>query len=148
MIQRIQTLYFLAAMALAIWCSCVNVGRYVLQSGEHILWGNGSFWPLMVLLVAVALLQIPAIMLYKHRLLQVRIGIFSALLLCGWYVLFFWHGYYAHSVLDAAENYVADLRFVPLWTASLPAVAAIFMVMAVRAVLQDERKVHAYERLR
>ena len=148
MLQRIQTLYFLAALVLTIVTACVNVGRFQLSDGSILPWGNAAWWPLMTLLVVVALVLVAAIMLFKHRLLQVRFGTFSALLLVGWYALFLWHGYFTHSVLDATENYVADLRFAPECTAELAAVAVVMVIAAVRAVLRDEMLVRSLDRLR
>ena len=148
MLQRIQTLYFLSAAVLCIVCACVKVGRFVLPDGSVAEWGNGGYWPLMALLVCVALLLLCALMLYRHRMLQVRLGVFSCLLLVGWYALYFWHGYYTHSVLYADCNYVAGLSFAPNWTAALPCVAVVLAIAGVRAVLRDEMLIRSLDRLR
>ncbi|MCF0188740.1 MAG: DUF4293 domain-containing protein [Bacteroidaceae bacterium] len=148
MLQRIQTLYFLGALALVIWTACANIGRFLLPNGDIQLWGSFIWWPLAALLIVIALLQPVAIFLFRHRLLQIRIGIFSCLLIVGWYALYLWYGYFTHSVLDDTANYVADLRFAPQWTAALPAVALILLIAAIRATLRDEMLVRSLDRLR
>lgn len=148
MFQRVQTLYFLVALALTTVTLFVNVGRYILPSGDNIPWGSTAWWPLLALLILVCILLVAAMALFRHRLLQVRAGIFSILLLVGWYVLYFWYGYFTHSVLDATENYVEDLVFAPQSAAALPAVAILFIIFAVRAVLHDEALIRSLDRLR
>lgn len=148
MLQRIQTLYLLGALAMLIWCAFAPVGRWVLEDGAVMIWGNSSYLPLLTLIIATAALQLPSIMLYRHRLLQVRISIFSCLLLVGWYAILLCRGYLTHSVLASDEQYVAGLRFVPQWQAALPALSIILLIAAIRAIMRDEMLVKSLDRLR
>lgn len=148
MLQRVQTLYFLGALILSVALLCVNVGRFVDANGMAYPFACDAWWPLVALPVVVALLQVCAILLYHHRMLQIRVTIFSALLMLAWYGFYVWHGLYTHSVLDATENYVADVSFMTEWTAALPLVAIVLLVAGGRAVFRDEIVVRSYDRLR
>ena len=151
MIQRIQSVYLLLITALAVAGLCTSLGHFWQDGGEVIemynLWltqasGAHDFapWALFALLLLVAILSFGAIFLFKRRMLQVRLILFSGLLLVGYYVAFGAFVYVLGGRLDS--------HFTVRWTAALPAVALILDYLAFRAVMRDEMIVRSLDRLR
>lgn len=152
MLQRIQTLYMLAAVVACMVClsTCVGhlVGGDLLGAADiYNLWilmpdGNHTFqvWALFVLLVLTATLSFIAIFLYKKRTLQMRLCTFSILLSVGWY------GVYAVFAYLLAQQFNAAFRV--HWAASLPFAAIVLLILAWRGILKDEKLVRSLDRLR
>ena len=153
MIQRIQTIYLLAAFALCIGCLCMPVAHFMLpDSFEKVdmynLWlvsDDGShmfsFCPvLMGILVITAAIVFVDIWLYKRRALQMRVVTFCLILLVAWYVAY---GIISYLLLTEMQ---ATWR--PHWTAALPAAAFILLYLAFRGILKDEMLVRSLDRLR
>ena len=152
MIQRIQTLYLLAAFALCIGCLCMPIAHFMVsESGEMVdmynLWlvSEGqhlfSFCPiLMSILVITAAVVFFDIWLFTRRALQMRLATFSMILLVAWYIT-----YGAISYLICTEM---QASWRPHWTAALPAAALILLYLAFRGILKDEMLVRSLDRLR
>lgn len=149
MIQRIQSVYLLVVMILMIVCLCNPIGSIIDDNNAISAFGNLCIthadgvkdyapWALFCLLLAVAILSLVTIFLFKKRMLQIRLAIFSTVLLIGYYatVLAF--------VLMLAEN----TSFAPSWPICLPLVAVILNWLAIRGIGADEALVKAYDRLR
>lgn len=152
MIQRIQTVYLFVITVLSIVTLCLPVGRFVDGQGTVVaemynLWlllsdGTKSYapWALFVMLLLVALVAFGAIFLYKKRMRQVRLTIFSGLLLVGYYIAY---GIFAYILGDKYEA-----SFNLSWVAGLPAVALILDYLAFRGIMKDEMIVRSLDRLR
>ena len=154
MIQRLQTLYLLAAFALCIGCLCAPIAHFTIsrdmeivdmynlwlvlaEGGKHVLY----YCPvLMTILVITSALVFLDIWLYKRRALQMRIATFSMILIACWYIAY---GIISHMV---TTDLVASWR--PHWTAALPAAALILLYLAFRAIMRDEMLVRSLDRLR
>ncbi|WP_455673228.1 DUF4293 domain-containing protein [Phocaeicola sp.] len=149
MIQRIQSVYLLVVTILLIICLCLPVGTFigadysiseftnlsiVSASGE----ANHSPWAMFAILCVSALLAFGTIFLFKNRMLQIRLTIFSTILLVGYYATFVTFIYMLKE----------DNSFSPSWTVCLPLVAIILNWLAIRAIGKDEVLVKAYDRLR
>ena len=90
MIQRIQSVYLFLVAVCAVVCLCMPVGHFH-QGGIGIadfynLWltmadGARVFapWAMFVLLVLAAFTSFAAIFLFKRRMFQVRLSVFSSL---------------------------------------------------------------------
>ncbi len=151
MIQRIQSVYLFLIAVLSVVCLCTSVGRFS-QEGVWVadlynLWltfptGVHDFapWALFALLLPVAAIALGAIFLFRRRMLQVRLIIFSGLLLVGYYVAL---GVFAYVLGKRLES-----DFTVSWSAALPAVALILDYLAFRAVMRDEMIVRSLDRLR
>ena len=152
MIQRIQTIYLLAAAVVAVVCLCLPVGTYgsggLVVSKAYNLWiasPNGlrdfSVWPLFAVLAFVAAISLYAIFVYSNRIVQARFCMFGMLLLLGWYILFFVLSRFVTVGEGATE-------FTPSLTCALPVVSMVLIFLARRAILADEKLVRAADRIR
>ena len=153
MIQRIQTIYLLAAFALCIGCLCMPVAHFVVNdSGETVdmynLWlvseeGKHlfSFCPAMMgILVITATAIFADIWLFTRRAFQMRLATISMILLVAWYITYGGISYLLSVEMEALWR--------PHWTASLPAAAIILLYLAFRGILKDEMLVRSLDRLR
>ena len=97
MIQRIQSVYLLVVTILMIICMCNPVGSIIASTNEISEFSNlcitlpdGSKdyapWALFAILMVVAILSFVTIFLFKKRMLQIRLTIFSSIMLIGYYL--------------------------------------------------------------
>ncbi len=153
MIQRIQTLYLLAACILCVATMSTGIGHFHTPQGEPVadmynLWltlSDGSHslrpWSLFVLLLIVSTLSFLDILLFRRRALQMRVASFCMILVVGWYVV------YGIFAWQTCESFQAEFR--PTLAAALPFVALVALWLAFRGILHDERLVRSsYDRLR
>ena len=97
MLQRIQTVYLLIIMALTI--AILFLPLAVLQSGDQLFTFDATgistmaaqpeliypTWGLFALTIVISLLALLTIFLFKKRILQIRICVFNAILMLGFY---------------------------------------------------------------
>ena len=150
MIQRIQTLYLLAVVILGITLCFQPVLQFVsaedaaeLQVYELSALGGAplpGIWGLLLTTVLIPVLALVDIFLYKKRLVQARLNIFTAMLCLGYY------GVLAIYVRQAKLALGVDWHVLP-W-ASIPLVCLVLTLMATRRILKDEALVRAADRLR
>lgn len=149
MIQRIQSVYLLIVTILMVICLCNPVGTIISENKEISEFGNLFIslpdgtkdyapWALFVILLLVAILAFGTIFLFKKRMLQIRITIFSTILLIGYYLTFIAY------IFMLAEN----TTFSASWSVCLPLVGIILNWLAIRGIGADEALVKAYDRLR
>ena len=149
MIQRIQSVYLLVVSILMIVCMCNPVGSIIAGTQEISEFGNLFItlpdgikyyapWALFVILLVVAVLAFGTIFLFKKRMLQIRLTIFSTVVLIGYYLAL------VAYIFMLAE----DTSFTPSWTICLPFVGIILNWLAIRGIGADEALVKAYDRLR
>ena len=149
MIQRIQTLYLLAVVALGISLLWLPVVQLVtpeevdLQVWEMSALGGvplKGLWGLTLTTVLIPLLALIDIFLFKKRLLQARLNIFTVLLCLGYY------GVLAIYIWQAKLALGMEWHILP-W-ASFPLVCMVLTLMATRRILKDEALVRAADRIR
>lgn len=151
MIQRIQTLLLLAVAILSgllltgDLISLTTEGGTLFSLSSMGLADNGGeviqrIWPVTVILLLVPLLAIVAIFLYKKRSLQMRMTMLVLLLSLGTIILAAFYILMFDRKIDV--NVVWKIKAV------FPLVSAILAWLAYRAILKDEMKVRAYDRLR
>lgn len=149
MIQRIQTLYLLAVVALGIALIWLPVVQFVspegtaLQVYELSALGGAPLQGLWGLTLATALIPVLAlvdIFLYKNRILQARLNIFTVMLCLGYY------GVLALYIWLAKMSLGVEWHILP-W-ASFPLVCLVLTMMATRRILKDEALVRAADRIR
>lgn len=149
MIQRIQSVYLLVVTILMIICMCTPVGSIISTDNQisefynlFISMPDGSKvyapWALFAILMIIAVLAFTTIFLFKKRMLQIRLTIFSSVMLIGYYMAL------VAYILMLAE----DTTFSASWTICLPFVAIILNWLAIRGIGADEALVKAYDRLR
>lgn len=149
MIQRIQSVYLLAVSILMIICLCNPVGSIIAADNQisefnnlFITMPDGSKvydpWALFTILLIITLISFITIFLFKKRMLQIRLTIFSSVMLIGYYLALV-----AYIFMLAEET-----TFSASWTVCLPFVAIILNWLAIRGIGADEALVKAYDRLR
>jgi len=149
MIQRIQSVYLLVVTILMVICMCSPVGSIIASTNEISEFGNlcitlpdgtkdYATWALFVILLVVAGLSFGTIFLFKKRMLQIRLTIFSSVMLIGYYLAL------VAYIFMLAE----DTSFTPSWTICLPFIGIILNWLAIRGIGADEALVKAYDRLR
>lgn len=99
-----------------------------------------GIWGLLLATVLIPVLALVDIFLYKKRLVQARLNIFTAMLCLGYY------GVLAIYVWQAKLALGVDWHILP-W-ASIPLVCLVLTFMATRRILKDEALVRAADRLR
>jgi len=149
MIQRVQTLYLLAVVALGIALIWLPVLQLVtpeeadLQVYELSALGGAplqGIWGLLVTTILIPVLALIDIFLYKKRILQARLNIFLVMLCLGYY------GVLAIYIWQAKLALGVEWHLMP-W-ASFPLVCLVLTLMATRAILKDEALVRAADRIR
>ena len=153
MIQRIQTLYLLAAFALCMACLCLPIAHFMVresmemvnmynlmlvsEDGKYLF----SFCPiLMGILVVTTAVVFFDIWLFTRRALQMRLASFCMILLVAWYIAYGIICYLFCTELQATWR--------PHWSAALPAAAFILLYLAFRGIMKDEMLVRSLDRLR
>ena len=147
MIQRIQTVYiFISALLIASLMKLkfadlsVNNEIYTfvakgIFNGEELII-NGL--AILIFIPIIALLHFIVIFLYKKRILQIRILVFSSVLLLGLFGLFFYYTYAGISGAKVAFK-------IPV---VFPIVAVILDYLAIRGIGKDEALVRSLNRIR
>ena len=150
MIQRIQTIYLLVVVALGITLLFMPVVQFVspedaaeLHVFELSALGGAplhGIWGLTLTTALIPLLALVDIFLYRKRILQARLNIFTVMLCLGYY------GVLAIYIWLAKMSMGLEWHLIP-W-ASIPLVCMILTLMATRAILKDEALVRAADRIR
>lgn len=147
MIQRIQTVYLLVSalligfLFLLPFAEIVKDGVVYLFNFKGIvlegtLLENG--FSISVLIGFILALHGVAILSYKNRIRQIRIIVFSILLMLGLFGLFFFFTTYSFS--DARIGFKISIVF--------PVVAIILDYLAIRAIGKDEALIRSIDRIR
>jgi hypothetical protein len=153
MLQRIQTVYLLLVAILAV--ITIFMPLAVLQSGDQFyefdvvgvstMFGEPELmyatWGLFALTAIIALLALITIFLYKNRMLQIRLSIFNALVMVGFYAVFV---YFVYDVKSQIEVTAFSVKL----ALSFPLIALILDYLAIRNIGADEVLVRSLNRLR
>ncbi|MBO4565549.1 MAG: DUF4293 domain-containing protein [Bacteroidaceae bacterium] len=161
MIQRIQSVYLALVAVLSILGLCLPLAQYfvgttMVASFNHFVYmptkgydavGSFSLAPLAfgVLLIIVVLLTLVSIMLFRFRMRQLRLTIFSTLMLVG-YVLFYAFLAWKFQLQLAEIN--AEVQYHLCFAAILPVVSIILNCLAIHGIRKDEALVRSLDRLR
>jgi hypothetical protein len=154
MIQRIQTVYLLAIVALITAMLFMPLAIIQLNDLFYSFDGSGlntltkpselvyPAWALMALLTIIIIIAFVTIFMYKKRMLQIRLCIFNALLLIGFYGLF------AFTLWEISKTsgvfHFSSVRL----ALSFPFICLILDYLAIRNIGADETLVRSLKRLR
>ena len=155
MIQRIQSLYLLLAMAMMSLTLFLPLATFVYGGNELILKGftisgiEGFPHPLPtylgILLTATTILLIVIIFLYKKRMVQIRLCVSAIALLLGSATIIGLYCYRLWSLLsDMNYDVIVTIGFASL----MPVVAIIPVVLAIRGIARDEALIRSLDRIR
>ena len=160
MIQRIQTLYLLLVVILGtLLCFFPPVEFLLPNATEYISLTVFDKWPLAVMSIAIPLLALVVIFLFKRRLLQARLNIMNVVLCLGYYALLALYVAYivkGYEPIDfPTSEFSSPLKgdlegiqwYLTIW-AAIPLVNVVLTMMATRRILKDEALVRAADRLR
>ena len=147
MIQRIQTLYILLAGVLTailyqLKLADLTVNGELMEfyakgisKGEELVF-NGL--PLVLFIAIISLLHVVVIFLFKKRIIQIRLLVFTIILLLGLFGMFF---YFTYAGFEGAK-----VAFkIPV---AFPLVALILDWLAIRAIGKDEALIRSLNRIR
>lgn len=149
MIQRIQTVYLLVVAILMVICISFPVGNFIADDQSITEFTNiglmaadgtsdNSPWALFAILLVVGFLSVVTIFLYRKRMLQIRLTLFSSILLIGYYA----------TLVTFVMMLKGESSFVPSLSTCLPLVSIILNYLAIRAIGKDEMLVKAYNSIR
>ena len=161
MIQRIQTLYLLLVVILGTLLCIFSPVEFLLPGAtDYVSLHALDKWPLAVMSIAIPLLALVTIGMYKRRLLQVRLNIMNVVLCLGYYALLALYVAYivkGYEPLDAVNCQLSTVNcqlstvncewYLTMWSA-IPLVNVVLTMMATRCILKDEALVRAADRLR
>ena len=151
MIQRIQSVYLLLTTVLLLTAAFMPVGEMIeadrvtahIFKPLGILIAEGNFqstWGLFGILLLSAVISGCTIFLFRNRMLQIRMTIFSSLMLIGYYIALVFFVYMLKSDLQAS--------FQLGWALCLPLICLVLNYLAFRGIYRDEIMVKAADRLR
>ena len=155
MIQRIQTLYLLLVVVLTTvtFFSPVAGLQHAEQAAIYEMSYRGLFeinvsgnnmlantWMLTALMAFIPLLAFITIILFKKRMLQIRLIIFNIVLMAGFYGLMFIYLWQFGKSLEASLYLEIPAAF--------PLVGIILSIMAIRAIGKDEALIKSLNRIR
>lgn len=152
MLQRIQTVYLLLVALLMVAVLLMPLGVLEGAGAAYLFDVTGvrtvgepseliyPVWALFALTAAIALLALVSIFLYKKRLLQIRLSVFNAILLVGFYALF---GFFVYTFKQSVE-----VTFGVKIALGFPLIALVFDYLAIRNIGADEMLVRSLDRLR
>ncbi|MCE4562718.1 DUF4293 domain-containing protein [Maribellus sp. CM-23] len=147
MIQRIQTVYILIAEVLIVTLFGLKLadlsvnGELLEFYAKGIMNGQESVFsglPILIFIGLITLLHVVILFMYKKRVSQIRLLVFTIILLLGLFGMFF---YFAYAGFDGAK-----VAFkIPV---AFPVVAVILDWLAIRAIGKDEALIRSLNRLR
>jgi hypothetical protein len=154
MLQRIQTVYLFVIVILTVGMMFLPLA--VLQAGSE-LYTLGVFgisetislqaelvypvWGLFILTAIITILATVTIFLYKNRIRQIRVCVFNALMMIGFYCLFVFLIYMMKQEINELS---VNVRI----ALSFPLISLILDYLAIRNIGADEVLVRSVERLR
>ena len=153
MIQRIQTVYLLVVVGLIV--ATLFLPLAVFQQGDALFalktMGLSSMigeaemvyqtWGLFVVTLLIAVIAFVTIFLFKNRVLQMRLCVFNAILMLGFYGFF---AYLVYSIKGNMEGVSMSVKF----ALSFPLIGLILDYLAIRNIGADEALVRSLDRLR
>jgi len=147
MIQRVQTVYLLiSAILLSLlffipFADIVQDGIVYVFNIQGITLGDSlkeNGLPISILIGIIIILHGIVILSYKNRVRQIRLLVFSILLMIGLFGLFFFFTYYSFS--GAQVSFKISILF--------PVIAIILDYLAIRAIGKDEALIRSIDRIR
>jgi hypothetical protein len=147
MIQRIQTLYLIISAILVAFLFALPFAEIVKDGSIYLFNFKGILldgtlkengMAISVLIGIILALHGFAILSYKNRIRQIRVIVFSILIMLGLFGMFFFFTYYTFS--GAQISFKISMVF--------PLVAIILDYLAIRSIGKDEALIRSIDRIR
>jgi hypothetical protein len=141
MIQRIQSVWLLLAAICAFITYTLILYSGTLADGSQVLFALGDHFLLVALIIALGILCLITIFVFKNRKLQLKLTIFAIVLALGYLALQYFsiEQFKKDNAIVTGSYQVAAL---------LPILILIFLIMAARGINKDEKLVKSLDRLR
>ena len=158
MIQRIQTVYLAIVAIFSVSVLFAKIGTYLVGANTVAWFNNFVFnaegtsvesagpWALGVILILVFILNVVSIMLFNFRMRQLRLTIFSTILLIGYVATYAFFAWLYQGKLEAAG--IEDVSYHFPFIALLPILSIIFNILAIHGIRKDEALVRSLDRIR
>lgn len=152
MIQRIQSLYLLAAAALMITAVFAPLAYFVAGVEEFELYAfalksetvSYSTMYMGIIVALAAIVPLVTIFLFKNRQLQIRLCAVELVLLLGSIVFMAIYYYLSNRMFAQLEFHAQGFRIAIIF----PLIAIILDYLAMRAIFHDEMLVRSLDRIR
>jgi hypothetical protein len=141
MIQRIQSVWLLLAAICAFFTYTLVLYSGNVADGSQRLFALGDYFLLVAYIIALGVLSLISIFLFKNRKLQFRLTVLNIVLTVGYLFL-----QYVRIEQFKKENAIVTGSYHV--AALLPILMAIFLIMAARGIYKDEKLVKSLDRLR
>ena len=147
MIQRIQTVYLLLAALLTASLLQLSFAELAVNGELYIFSAKGIYnagqvkfdgLPVMIFIGLITLLHFVIIFMYKNRIRQLRLTVFTIILLMGLLGLIFY--FTCAGFEEASVAFKIPVAF--------PLIAIILDYLAIRAIGKDEALVRSMDRIR
>ena len=163
MIQRIQTVWLAIICMLCIAGLCSDVAYYTSEGNTVAEFSNFTFsaegafkamdctgpWALGVLLILVLLTSLVSLLLFRKRMRQLRLCVFSSILLLGYIGVYAFFAYVYLLKLDTFDSGVSESVGFHLSVAAIyPVLCLILNALAIHGIRKDEALVRSLDRLR
>ena len=141
MIQRIQSIWLLivALAAFATYTLTLYIGK--LANGTEKVLQLADDFLLVIIIIALGILAIICLFLYKNRKLQFKLSVFGVIFSIGFLFLEYFRveSFKKDNLIQTGSYQIGAL---------LPLVMVIFFFLAARGIYKDERLVKSMDRLR
>lgn len=141
MIQRIQSLWLIvvALSAFATYTLTLYVGKTA--AGVEHIFELGNDFLLVILIIALGILAIISLFVFKNRKLQFKLAVFGVLLSIGFIILEYFRveSFKVDNQLQTGSYQLGAL---------LPILMVIFYFLAARGVYRDQKLIKSMDRLR
>ncbi|HAC20959.1 MAG: DUF4293 domain-containing protein [Tannerellaceae bacterium] len=154
MIQRVQTLYLFIVAILMLSLNFVSLAELISPDAVYKFDVFGAYtaltaestlvyptWGLFIINTLIVLLSFVAIFMFKKRMLQMRVVIYSSIFLVAFYGLFYGFYWMTKEQLGIVNMHIG----IPL---AFPAISLILNVMTIRNIRADEALVRSLNRIR
>ena len=155
MIQRIQSLYLVAVVALMATALLTPLAYFAAGSNIYELFAfelvnqandaaSQSTIYMGVIVALATIIPLITIFLYKNRMLQIRLCAVELVLLLGAQIFMALYYYLGNSMFEQLEFHTQGIRIAIIF----PLVAIILDYLALRAIFKDEMLVRSLDRIR
>ena len=155
MIQRIQSLYLVAVVALMATALFTPLAYFAAGSNVYELFAfelvsqadaaaSQSTMYMGVVVALATIIPLITIFLYKNRMLQIRLCAVELVLLLGAQVFMALYYYLSNRMFEQLEFHTQGIRIAIIF----PFVAIILDYLALRAIFKDEMLVRSLDRIR
>lgn len=165
MLQRVQTIYMLASVIAILTMHFFWLASFATPEATYELNSMGLLcktpgfeidqmaWDIFIVLMLMFILPLVTIFLYKHRKLQLRMLIYTAILNVLYFGLFFYDfnkysDYVVSLTRDAVTNTTTVDSMTNIMMLFMPALSIFCLIMAMRGVIYDIALLKSLDRLR